>query len=332
MIVFIRMPNVTDSGRPVAARFFEGDLQQLRCFYYAATFHSFTRAAEQLATGQPSVSNHIKLLERLVGATLFRRHRRGATLTEEGAVLFELVAPLVEGIDRLAEELNERARAVAGQEVRLAAGQELLLHLVAPVLHAYRRAQPDLRLVVYSRVREEVFQMVASGDVDFGIAARAGLSPGLEFEEVLADELVLIAPRRHELVAQETVPLADIARYPLLMPDRASSTRQVIERAFGERGLEAQVTMELERWHVIKEFVALDQGIAIVPHFSVLGDRRRLAIRPLRDRLPPLPYGIIRRTGSHLTAPARALIEALRTQAGRSDSFSPAERTHEANR
>ena len=319
-------------SEPPPARFFQGDLQQLRCFYYAATFRSFTRAAAQLSTVQPTISNHIKQMERLLGVELFHRHRRGVTLTDQGALLFQLAAPLVEGIDRLPAEFAEQARAVARQEVRLAAGQELLLHLVAPVLHVYRRAQPDLRLVVYSRVREEVFHMVVNGDVDFGIAARAGLGSGLEFEEMLADELVLITPRRHELAGRDAISLADIARYPLLLPDRASSTRQVIERAFEERGLEAQVTMELERWHVIKEFVALDQGIAIVPHFSVLGDRRRLAIRPLRDRLPPLPYGIIRRKGSHLSSPARALIDALRTQAARSDSFSPVERIHQASR
>lgn len=298
------------SSRP--GSFFEGDLQQLRCFYYAATYRSFTRAAEHLSTGQPSVSNHIKLLERLLGVTLFHRHRRGVALTDEGQVLFDLVSPLVEGVDRLADELDERARALVDQEVRLAAGQELLLHLIGPILRAYRRRHPALRLVVYSRVRQQVYDMVASDEVDFGIAARAGLPPGLEFEEVLADELVLILPRRHELAGREAVALRDIARYPLLMPDRASSTRRIIEQAFAQSGLELQVAMELERWHVIKEFVALDQGIALVPSFSIAGDERRLAVRSVQHAFPPLSYGIIRRKGRHLSPLARGLIAAIR--------------------
>ena len=298
-------------------RRFEGDLQQLRSFYHAATLLSFTRAAERLSTGQPSVSNHVKQLERLFGVTLFDRHGRGVTLTDEGRALLDLVAPVVEGVDRLPEELRGRIGAVAAQEVRLAAGQELLLHLVAPVLRAYRRRHPAVRLVVYGRVRDQVHSMVAGDEVDFGIAARAGLPAGLEYGELLADELVLIAPLRHELAAKPRATLADIARHPLLMPDASSSTRRSIEQAFAQAGLELQVAMELERWHVIKEFVALDQGIALVPRFSVAGDERRLAMRRVAYAFAPLSYGIVRRKGRYLSPLAIELVEAIREHAVR---------------
>jgi ATP-binding cassette subfamily B protein len=48
------------------------------------------------------------------------------------------------------------------------------------------------------------------------------------------------------------------------MPDRHSSTRRITEEVFSRAGLELQIAMELERWQVIKEFVALGQGIAFV--------------------------------------------------------------------
>ena len=297
------------------APFFEGDLQQLRCFYYAATYRSFTRAAERLSTGQPTVSTRIKQLERLLGVSLFQRQRRGVTLSDEGRALLDLVSPVVEGVDGLTAELRERTRAGLRQEVRLAAGQELLLHLAGPVLRSYRRQHPGLRLIVYSHVRADVFAMVANDEVDFGIAGRAGLPAGLEFDEVLADELVLIAPRQHDLAQRDAIDLRDVARYAVLMPDAASSTRHTIEQAFSDHGLELQVAMELERWHVIKEFVALDFGIAIVPRFSVAGDERRLAIRPLSYRFPALSYGVVRRKGRRLPPLARALIEAIRERA-----------------
>ncbi len=303
---------MADTMNAEPSRFFEGDLQQLRCFYYAATFRSFTRAAEKLSTGQPSVSNHIKLLERLLGVTLFHRHRRGVTLTDEGGILLELVSPLVEGIDRLEGEMGERAGGLAGQEVRLAAGQELLLHLVGPILEAYRRDHPAVRLVVYSSVRQQVHAMVSEDVVDFGIAARAGLPPDLESEEVLADELVLVAPAGHALAQEDQISLSDIARFPILMPAPESSTRRTIELAFEDSGLDLRVAMELERWHLIQEFVALGQGIALVPRFSVSGGGERLAIRHVRHGFPPLSYGIITRKGRHLSPATRSLIAAIR--------------------
>lgn len=295
-------------------RFFQGDLQQLRCFYYAATRRSFTRAADELSTGQPSVSNHIKQLERVLGAPLFQRQRRGVELTPAGRALMDLAGPLVEAIDRLPHELAERTASLTVSEVRIAAGQELLLHLLAPVIQAFRREKPDVRLVVYARVREETQAMVARGDIDFGVAARAGLPSGLDFQEVLADELLLIVPWGHELADRDEISLADIARHPVLMPDRRSSTRRIIEEAFAQAGLELQIAMELERWQVIKEFVALDQGIALVPGFSLGRDHDRFAVRRVHHSFPSLSYGIITHAGAYLSPPARSLIEAVRAR------------------
>lgn len=296
----------------VTSRFFQGGLQQLRCFYYAATHRSFTRAAEELASGQPSISNHIKELERALGAPLFYRHRRGVELTPAGHALMELAGPLVEAVDRLPQELAERTASLTVSEVRIAAGQELLLHLLAPVIQAFRRENPDVRLIVYARVRSETQAMVARGEIDFGVAARAGLPTGLEFQEVLADELLLIVPWGHQLAERDDITLADIARHPVLMPDRHSSTRRITEEAFVQAGLELQIAMELERWQVIKEFVALGQGIALVPRFSLGEDLDRFAVRRASHPFPSLSYGIITRAGAYVSPPARSLIAAIR--------------------
>lgn len=305
--------NANASFRPANATQFEGDLQQLRAFYYAATYRNFTRAAEELHTGQPSISNHIKQLEKVLGVSLFERQRRGVELTAAGQALLELVAPLVQGLDRLPLELAERTAALTVSEVRVAAGQEILLHLLAPVMQVFRRRNPDVRLVVFATVRSETQSMVAKGEIDFGVSSRAGLPPGLEFQEILADELVLITPLNHDLADSEHVTLDDIARYPVLMPDSHSSTRHVIEEAFAQANLRLQIAMELERWQIIKEFVALGHGIALVPSFS-LADDGRFVGRPVQPGLPKISYGIIYRAGAYLSPAARSLIDAIRKQ------------------
>ncbi len=299
------------SERP-SRRFFEGDLPQLRSFCYAAQLQSFTRAAEQTATTQPTISTHVKLLERLTGHILFERHARGVNLTPAGQALLDLVQPFVEAIDQLPERLEEQLTERGSEEVRLAAGQELLLHLAGPVLQEYRSSHPNVRLVVYSSVRGETQEMVANDEVDFGISSRSGVSRGLTFEHILSDELVLICPLQHPLASKPVVRLADIAKFPVLMPDPESSTRAFVEEAFARSNLELRVAMELERWQVIREFVTLDQGVALVPRFSVAGDTDKLAVRPVRDGLPTLSYGIVTRKGHYLSRPARDLIKAIR--------------------
>jgi LysR family nitrogen assimilation transcriptional regulator len=296
---------------------FPGDLNQLRSLYYAAFQHSFTRAAEQLTTTQPSVSTHIKSLEGLIGQTLFARHARGVSLTEAGQALFELVEPLIEGVDQLQGRLSDRLGDAGVQEVRLAAGHELLLHLAGPALRSFRETHPDVRLVVFSSDRGQTLEMVASHEVDFGIASSVDPSGEVVFEHILSDELFLICSPEHPLAQHQSVTIADVAPYPLLMPNPASSARVAIEAAAAQAGKQLRVAMELERWHVIKEFVALDQGVAFVPGFSVAADADRLAIRRVRSGLPPLAYGIVTRRGRHLPLTVRHLIEAIRAEGGR---------------
>ena len=294
-----------------STRFFPGDLEQLRCFYYAALYRSFTRCAEHLLASQPTVSKHIKALEGVVGAPLFLRSRRGATLTEAGQSLFELVEPIVTAVDALPSQMHERISNHEPEEVRLAAGQELLLHLVAPVLRPFRQRYPDVRVIVTSRVRQQTYEMVANDAVDFGITPAAEIPPSLIFEPVLNDELVLIVAPGHELAHKASIGLTDVAAYPILLPDAASSTRRVIEGLFQSQRLGVRVSMELERWHVIREFVALGQGIAIVPRFTTSGDEQRVVIRSLTPSLPGLAYGFVSRRGRRLSAAGRHLMTAI---------------------
>jgi DNA-binding transcriptional LysR family regulator len=61
------------------------DVADLRLLDSVAELGSFTAAAAAMRWSQPSVSSRIAALERVVGATLFVRDRRGATLTPAGA-------------------------------------------------------------------------------------------------------------------------------------------------------------------------------------------------------------------------------------------------------
>lgn len=295
-------------------RLFEPSIHQLRSFYYSATYGNFTRAAGALSTGQPSVSNHVKELERALGARLFERRPRGVGLTAEGEILLELLGDLVERVDRLKDEFDERCNRIASSEVRLVASQQLLLNLLAPVLRRYQNENPFVRIVVHNRPRPEVFALVAAGEADLGVAARAGLPPGLAFDEILVDELVLIAPPDHRLARQAKVSLKDIARHPLLLPDRRSSTREAVKEVFASQGLEPKIGMELERWEVIKQFVAAGLGVALVPGFCISANASGLAVKRVGEYFPRRSYGILTRQGQYLTPAARTLAAAIKDE------------------
>lgn len=76
-------------------------------FYFLALCeeHSFTRAAARCGVAQPSLTRAIQQLELELGGQLFKRYKRGANLTDLGA----LVRHDLEGIGHAATAVSQKA-------------------------------------------------------------------------------------------------------------------------------------------------------------------------------------------------------------------------------
>ncbi|KLV76695.1 hypothetical protein SK37_03768 [Citrobacter sp. MGH109] len=66
-----------------------------------------SRAAQRLFMSQPPLSRHIRQLEERLGVTLFVRHTRGLTLTEDGQRVLEMVRPLLDLQDKTYAALSQ---------------------------------------------------------------------------------------------------------------------------------------------------------------------------------------------------------------------------------
>ncbi|HLK33319.1 MAG TPA: LysR substrate-binding domain-containing protein, partial [Terriglobales bacterium] len=87
------------------------------------------------------------------------------------------------------------------------------------------------------------------------------------------DELVLVAPPHHPLAKLEAAPVAEIAKFPLLLP-KIGRTRDAIENMFHERRLKPQVSMELDSSELLKRFVAAQVGVGFIARSNVAEDVR----------------------------------------------------------
>src|SRR5690242_9233587 len=101
-------------------------LEQLRSLCATARTGSLTAAAESLGLAQPTVWEQVHALERALAAPLIRRQAHGCRLTETGAQVVELVAPLVATIDSLRRHVEE-TRGAADPTLTVATNQRILV-------------------------------------------------------------------------------------------------------------------------------------------------------------------------------------------------------------
>ena len=307
---------MTDETVPSPRFGYKADrLKPLRAFCQVARLGSVSRAAEALYLSQPAITLQLQALERELGVKLFERVGRRLALTREGDALYELARPLVEGIDRLPDAFHEQIKGLDGGELHVAAGSSTILYLLPKIVEAYRRAHPDVRLILHNVTGAGGLDLLRSDGVDLAVGSMLDVPADLDYAPVYRFEPMLIAPRGHPLATQPDLKLEDLSPYGLILPPQRLTTYRLVDLVFQQNRVPYTVALEVGGWEVIKQYVAMGLGISIVTAICLTdADRDRLAIRSLAKYFPSRSYGVVVRKGKYLSQQARDFIELIRPQ------------------
>ena len=290
------------------------EFEQLRGFLETAREKSFTRAAEKLFRTQPAVSLQIKSLETELGQRLFERHGKRVTLTEAGRVLFNRAEQIFSLVDTIRSELSGLGELKTGR-LSIGTSDTNCAYVLPPVVEAFRLAYPGVEIQLTDRMSPEVARLVVDGVVDFGIVTLPAGDTRLDTRPLFQRKDVVIAQPEHPLVARTRLSLSHVADEPLLALERGSTSRSLMDRMFLEAGLQPRIAMELGSIEVIKKFVAIGLGIAVVPEVSVRSEVAAGLLGELTVRgVPSREVGVVTRTGGHLSPSAETFLTYLLAQ------------------
>jgi DNA-binding transcriptional LysR family regulator len=261
------------------------DLPQLEMFLAVAEEGSFTRAGERLHVSQSAVSRQIGLLERELGGRLFHRDGRRASLTHAGEILAATATGLSRQLADVAGQISEVHGLKRGR-LRLAGGMSVCMYILPRLLKRYRALHPEVDLRVTSGTSEAVLRKLRSHEVDLALLTLPVLERDMEVVPVLREEMVVVTAPGHPLVARRTVDPRELGRYPLILYELGSRTRDAVENFLREQNVRYEVAMESENAEVIKALVAHGNGVTVLSHATVAADVRhkRLAFARLRGR------------------------------------------------
>jgi DNA-binding transcriptional LysR family regulator len=124
------------------------------------------------------------------------------------------------------------------------------------------------------------------------------------------DELIAISPPQHPLAKMKSATLADVAKFPLVMP-KAGHTRDGLDELFHDRKLKPRYAMELDSSELLKRFVAADVGVGFISRSNVQEDVRAnvLAAIPLSDAQIRRDLALVFRKDKALSRAALAFID-----------------------
>ena len=280
-----------------------------RVFYTVARLGSFTKAAGALLSSQPNLTRTIRNLESALGCTLFVRSNRGVALTPEGEKLFARVAVACEQIQAGEEELASD-RSLQSGVVSIGASETALHGFLLPVLGAFHRAYPGIRLRISNHSTPQALAALRSGLVDVAVVTSpAEDTDGLHIEPLgQFDEVPVCGPSLMHLCGQ-TLTLADLSAYPFISLGRETASYAFAYRLFTESGAIFSPDIEVATSDQILPLVRQNLGVAFLPEAFAAPALEAKAIGRLKlaEAIPPRRLLMARRSGQALSLAAQAL-------------------------
>jgi len=285
--------------------------QHIVSFYHVARLRSITKAADIQGLAQPTVTSHLKKLEEELGVSLFDRIKRPIMLTSDGAAVLELVGPIVNGLTALKTHADSQGR---DGSLTIAAYADLVLHYLPKMIQRYRTEYPNVHIRLLARHHGEMIQMAKSGEVDLALSTTQNVpDSSLDFADLFASSTMMLTPPGHELLEQQPVRLADIAKWPLILYGPNTILRTQLERAFSEHGLDYEMVMEMDNVEYAKRYVRIGMGISFCSNLSLEPeDYDTLGIADVDHLFSNVTIGIYTLKGKFQGTPVRNFIDNLK--------------------
>jgi DNA-binding transcriptional LysR family regulator len=249
------------------------DVRQLEMFRAVAEEGGFTRAAQRLQVSQSAVSRQVKLLEDELGAQLLHRTGKGVTVTGQGELLLKAAHRIHRDIQDVAWQISETQKLQRGM-LSLGGGMTVCMYVLPKLLKKFRSLYKDVELRVTSGTSEAILRLVRNHQVDLGLLTLPIVATDLEVHPVLKEEMVVVTAPRHPLSRERAVDPRSLGRYPLILFERGSNTRKMLDEFFLEQEIPADVAMETENVEIIKAMVASGLGISVIPYAAIARDLR----------------------------------------------------------
>ncbi|MFF1409125.1 LysR family transcriptional regulator [Streptomyces sp. NPDC058289] len=259
------------------------ELRQLEYFVAVAEERNFTRAAERVHISQSGVSAQIRRLEQELGAELFDRSGRTATLTVAGKAALEHARTALAATGALAQAVGEVTGLIRG---RLTVGMVVgcTLTPLFDALAAFHRAHPGVEIALLEDNSDRLVQAVRAGAVDLALVGTAATTPdGLEALTLVSERLVVAVPPGHPLAGADRVTLRDLGGHPVICMPPGTGLRTVFDRACAGQGLEPSIALEAGASDAMADLAARGLGVAVLSASMAAAYGDRLTARTIED-------------------------------------------------
>jgi LysR family nitrogen assimilation transcriptional regulator len=265
------------------------NLKQLEYFVQVAELGSFSKAAVVLDIAQPALSRQVRSLETELRQQLFLRNGRGVALTDAGKRLFDHSVAVLQLVAHAREDLGASRDEPVGR-VTIGLPPSIGRQLTLPLIDSFKKELPAARLAIVEGLSSHIVEWVTTGRIDVGLVYNPEAQPGLEITPLLQEPLGLVshAAKGKRRPAASPLPMKELSRYPLIVPERVHAMRRLLETQAALAGIKLDIAWEVSSVPSIIDLVCAGYGHAVLTASGVAASARskELVVRRLVEPSP----------------------------------------------
>jgi DNA-binding transcriptional LysR family regulator len=272
------------------------------------------RAAFALNMAQPTVSFHIRELERTFGTKLVTSRGSPVTLSESGEVVYQLGKRILADAEAMSDRVDALVRGEAG---RLKVGLSLSLEgartytsIMQPFLARYPRAHVSIRFGLSGFLCEQV----AARELDLAYLVLLVPHPELVSEPLHEEELLLLVSPAHPLAKRKTIAPQDLANTSFIVPSRGEARQDEYEAVTRQWGLPSSTSsVEVDSGEGWVQAARAGIGVATVYRPAAEDEIRSGTLVPLPVETRSGTFGLVYRPDAHWSPLMKGFADQVRS-------------------
>lgn len=241
-------------------------LHQLHIFAAVAQEKSMTKAAERLQMSQPAVSIQVKKLHDHFGIELFEVIGKQLYLTEAGRELYQAQILVQQSLENAEMSLSQLRGAMKGS-LRIAA-VSTAKYVMPYILGAFQKQHANISISLKVSNRAEVISALRENSCDFAVFSQLPNDLALDYTDLMDNPLVFAAAKDHPKLGKQ-LKVAHLKDEALVLREKGSGTRMVMEELFEKEDMRIDPVMELSTNEGVKHAIMAGIGISLVSEFSL---------------------------------------------------------------
>jgi DNA-binding transcriptional LysR family regulator len=233
------------------------DLWQLQIFVTVVEEKSFSKASDIINLSQPTVSTHIKELERHFQCRLLDRLGKKTEPTQAGWILFDHARKMLALKERTESAMLDFIGCTKGRLV--IGGSTIPAGYILPrLMGSFAKAYPDVSVHLSAGDTRQIIEDVKYGRVELGVVGAKTNDGAIVQKILLADEMKLIVPIDHKWAHLSAIDWATLSEAPFIARESGSGTWQSICKSMADAGFD---TGQLHICMTMGSSVSVIQGI-----------------------------------------------------------------------